>query len=216
MSRDLLWIGFLGVVYVLIKYKPDWLNQIVIAVAGRAVGRAALDRQPDHLTLQPLAEPPARPEARSAIDSLQRRGFVAGGSYSIGEMGNMPVHFLLKQDEGAVAVIYEHPKVGVWCDIACRFQDGSSFTITNAKMGGGLDPRPGHTTVRVPGLTPTALHLRYSRERPAGQPRLVSPADVATVFADAWAEEMAWRKDRGVSRQEVRAVSRERADRSAA
>jgi len=216
MSRDLLWIGFLAVVYVIIKYKPDWFNQVVIAVTGKAIGKAALDKQPDHLTLQPETGPASRPEARSAIDSLQRRGFVPGGSYSIAEMGNLPVHFLLKQDEGAVAVVYEHPKVGAWCDIACRFQDGTTFTITNAKMGGGLEPRPGHTTARVPGLTPTALHLRYSRERPAGQPRLVSPADVATVFADAYAEEMAWRKDRGVSRTEVRAVSREGAGRSAA
>jgi len=216
MSRDLLWIGFLGLVYAIIKYKPDWFNQVVIAVAGKAIGKAALDKQPDFLTLEPSAEGPSRPESRSAVESLQRRGFVQAGGYTIPEMGSLPVHFLLKVDESAIAVVYEHPKAGVWCDVACRYPDGTSFTITNAKMGGGLEARPGHATVRVPGLTPAALHLRFTRERPAGEPNPVRPDTVAQSFADAYAEAMAWRKDKGVSTQEVRAVSREGMNRSAA
>jgi hypothetical protein len=216
MSRDLLWIGLLGLVYVIIRYKPEIFNQLVIAVAGRAIGKAALNAQPDTLTLDPTEGPPARPEARAALESLQRRGFAVAGSYAIAEMGRMPIHFLVKPDEGAIGVVYEHPKVGVWCDIACRYATGASFTITSAKAGGGLESRPGHTTVRVPGLTPAALHLRFARERPAGTPNVVQPADAARVFADAYADDTAWRKGRGISKEEVRAVSVETSDRSAA
>lgn len=210
MDRDLLWIGVLVALYAIIKFKPDWLNAIIIAVAGKAVGKAALAQQPDTITMEPRTGPPSRPEARSAIESLQRRGFAPAGSFTIPEMQNLPVHFLWKQDEHAIAVVYEHPQAGVWCDITCRYNDGRSFTITNAKMGGGLEPRPGHTTVRVPGLTPAALHLRFSRERTAGTPVNVDPARIADIFADAYAEETAWRKHKGISRAEVRASALEK------
>jgi hypothetical protein len=209
-ARELLWIGFLGLVYVIIKFRPDWFNQIIIAVAGKAIGKAAMAQQPDSLTLESRSGPVQRPEARGAIDSLQRRGFQSAGSYGIQEMKGMPVHFLTKQDESAIAVVYEHPQAGVWCDLVCRYTDGTTFTITNAKAGGGLEPRPGHTTVRAPGITPVALHMRFMRERPAGTLANVVPAAVPTVFVNAYEEEMAWRKNKGLTTAEVRASAREK------
>jgi hypothetical protein len=61
--------------------------------------------------------------------------------------------------------------------------------------------------LRVAGLTTAALHIRLLRDRPRKTPVEVRPSDVARVFADAYAEEMAWRKGRGVSTAEVRAVA---------
>ncbi len=77
-------------------------------------------------------------------------------------------------------------------------------------MGGGLDEHPGRTKVRAPGLTPAALHLRFTRERPTA-PMIATPADeVAQFFADAYTDEMAWRKQKGLSRSEVKAAAFER------
>jgi len=208
--RELLWIGFLVAAYLIIKYRPDWFNAAIIAVGGKWIGKAAMAQQPDFITLESRAVAPTRPEARAAVESFTRRGFQLLGSYTIPEMKNLPVHFLTKQDESAIAVVYEHSQAGVWCDLVCRYQDGRSFTITNAKMGGSLEPRPGHTTLRVPGLTPAALHMRFGRERPAAPPAAFRPDDVAQIFAQAYADETAWRKSKGLSRDEVAAAAREK------
>ncbi len=209
MSGDLLWIGFLVVLYAVFKYRPQWVTALVVAVAGKAVGKAALRAQPDTISLEPIEGPPATPEARSAVETLQRRGFTNAGSFAIPEMQMLPVHFLARTEEWAIAVVYEHPQAGVFTDIACRYQDDTRFTITNAKVGGGLETQPGNTTIRAPGLTVAALHLRFSRERPAGALYRFAVTDVPRIFADAYADEMAWRKGQGISKDEVRAVARE-------
>jgi len=122
----------------------------------------------------------------------------------------MPLHFLSKSDENAIAVVYEHPQAGVWCDIVCRYQDGRSFTISNARMGGGLERQPGHDMVRAPGLTPAALHLRFQRERASGAMVNVPPAEIPQFFTRAYEEETAWRKAKGLSRAEVKAAAFEK------
>lgn len=207
MTREILWILFLGALYLGLRYRPDWFKRVISAVAGRAIGKAALAAQPDTITPMESTAGPAHPDARSALESLVRRGFEVVGSYVIPEMAGLPVHFLTRTEECVIAVVYEHPKVGVWTDLATRYLDGTTFTITNAPMGGGLEPRPGHEKLRVAGLTTAALHIRLLRDRPRKTPVEVRPSDVARVFADAYAEEMAWRKGRGVSTAEVRAVA---------
>jgi hypothetical protein len=206
---DLLWIGALALVYLVLKYRSDWVNQLIVAVAGKAIGKAALASQPDTVTLVPFDGPAALPQARSAIETLTQRGFTRAGSYSINEMRGLPVHFLVMARESAIAVVYEHSQAGVWTDIVCRYQDGRRFTINNARVGGGLEQPPEHISIRKPGLTTAALHLAFQRQRPQGPTLPVVAADVDQVFADAYAEEMAWRKNRGVSKEEVGSVARE-------
>lgn len=206
---DLLWIVLLAAVYVVLKYRSAWINQLIVTVAGGAIGRAALASQPDTLTLEPAEAGSDSAAARGAFDALKQRGFTPAGTFTIREMGGMPVQFAVRDEESAIAVVYDHPKAGVWTDIVCRYQDGKRFTVTNAKVGGALDPRPGHVTVRKPGLSTIALHMTFAREKPAGSLMRVIPGDVPRVFADAYADEIAWRKDRGVSKDEVRGVARE-------
>ncbi|MGH7502508.1 MAG: hypothetical protein ACREL7_12215 [Longimicrobiales bacterium] len=196
-----------------IKYRPEWFTQLIAAVGGKAIGKAALASQPDVITPMESTDGPREAEAKAAVESLTRRGFAFVGSYVIPEMSGLPVHFLTRVEECVVAVVYEHPKAGVWCDLATRYLDGTSFTITNARMGGGLDARPGHETLRVPGLTTAALHIRLLRDRPKTTPVGIAPADVARVFADAYASEMAWRKGKGIKKQEVRTVAVEMEER---
>jgi len=211
---DLKYIAVLAGIWLLLRFGPAGiLRRITMALLGRrgleGVGRVALARQPDTITLVPRVEGTTADAARSAVDQLARRGFARGGSFSIPEMGGLPVHLLVKPVECAVAAVYEHPKVGVWCDIVSRYQDGASWTITNAQRGGGLEQRPGHVQVRAPGLTAAALHLRFARERPAGELVEVPAAAVADFFARAYEDEMAWRKGRGISADEVRRTGME-------
>lgn len=209
MSRDLLWILVPGVLYLAIKLRPDWFNRMIVAVGGKAIGRAALASQPDSITPLQSTVGPSHADAKSAIESLTRRGFSVVGSHVIPEMDGLPVHFLTRTEECVIGVVYEHPEVGVWSDLGTQYLDGTSFTITNARMGSELESRPGHVTLRVPGLTTAALHIRLLRDRPRKLPVEIQPGDVARVFADAYAQETAWRKGKRIPRAEVRDVAME-------
>jgi hypothetical protein len=194
-------------------------TRITMLFLGRTglehAGRTALSRQPDRITLVPRSEAGISGDARAAIEQLVRRGFARAGSFAIPEMGDVPVHLLVKPGECAVAAVYEHPEAGTWSDIVSRYQDDRSWLITNARLGGGLDARPGNVKVRAPGLTPAALHLRFARERPAGPLVEVPPQSAAGFFMTAYEEEIAWLKGRGLNADEVKRTGLEPYRRSA-
>jgi len=174
------------------------------------IGKVALERQPDRITLAPVAGTPWRedPESAALFDPLLARGFTPAGSFTIGEFGGMPVNFLVHEAHALVAALYAHPQAGLTLDVATKFTDGESYTVSNAIRGGELDPRPGHPVIRMPRASAVALLARALRERP-DKPRVpVPPAGAAGLFADAYAEGIAWRKRRGVRVHEVAAVAR--------
>ncbi|HSL71232.1 MAG TPA: hypothetical protein VK864_13380 [Longimicrobiales bacterium] len=211
---DLKYIAFLAVLYLLFKFGPTQvINRILMAFLGKSgleeVGRKALAAQPDRITLQP-GPGPAKPEASNAVTALERRGFERAGSYVVREMKGVNVHLLVKPAEGAVAVVYEHVKAGVWADLASRYVDGTSFTITSAPAGNGLDQMPGHVSVAAPRQSPVVLAARLVTERPAGALRQIRAAEFARVFEQAYEESMAWRKGKGVSAAEVKRAGVER------
>ncbi|MGH7462066.1 MAG: hypothetical protein ACREMA_13730, partial [Longimicrobiales bacterium] len=189
------------------------VNRITMLLLGTKglldVGRKALDQQPDRITLVP-GKAPIKPEARSALSALERRGFERAGSFEVREMKGVLLHLLVKTMESAVAVVYEHTKAGVWADLSTRYADGSSYTITSSRIGGGLDDRPGHKMVRSPGQPPAMLAVRLMKDRPSGQMQQISAAEFARVFEQAYAESTAWRKGKGLTAEEVRRAGSER------
>jgi hypothetical protein len=198
---------------VLPKLAPGLVRRLTLALLGEKgrakVGQRVLERQPDRITLAPHAGPPGA-EAKAILDGLAWTGYRPAGSFTVAEMGGLPIHLLVKPAECAVAAVYEHPKAGVWFDLFTRYQDGTSFTLATARKGGGLDQRPGHPTIRAPGLDPAAARARFLRERPAGALKSFSAAEVPSMFADAYAEAMAWRKQRGITAAEVQRVGLEK------
>jgi hypothetical protein len=211
---DLKYIAFLAVLWLIFKFGPAHLvNRITMLFLGKKgledVGKKALDAQPDRITLAP-GKTPAKAEAQNAVSSLERRGFERAGSFEVREMKGVMLHMLVKPVESAVAVVYEHVQAGVWSDLSTRYADGSSYTITSSRIGGGLDDRPGHTMVRSPGQPPAMLAVRLMKERPAGQMKQISAAEFARVFEEAYAESTAWRKGKGLSADEVRRAGGER------
>ena len=53
-------------------------------------------------------------------------------------------------------------------------------------------------------------HARFLKERPAGAMKSFALAEVPSMFADAYAEAMAWRKQVGISAAEVQRVGMEK------
>jgi hypothetical protein len=145
----------------------------------------------------------------TAVSSLERRGFEHAGSFDVREMKGVKLHLLVKPAESAVAVVYEHPKAGVWADLSSRYADGTSFTITSARAGHGLEKQPGHVSIAAPGQPAAMLALRLVRERPAGAMRQIAATEFAGVFKQAYASR--WRGGRkGLSAEEVRRSGLER------
>ena len=214
MVEDLKYIAFLAVIWLFFKFGPVTLiNRVVMFFLGKKgledVGRKALAAQPDRITLV-NGPGPSKPEAVSAVSILERRGFERAGSFLVPEMKGVNLHLLTKPEESVVAVVYEHPQAGVWADVATRYMDGGSFTVTSAKAGAGLDQQPGHITVRAPGQPPAMLAVRLMKDRPAGHMRQITAAELPRVFEQAYADSMAWRKNKGLSAEEVRRSGSER------
>ena len=209
MSDSYVWFLILIVVLAVLVLTPGltrWITLLLLGDKGRArVGQRALARQPDRITMTIRPNPPGA-EARKILEGLTGKGFLPAGSFAVAEMDGLPIHFMVKPAESAVAAVYEHPKAGVWCDLFTRYQDGTSFTFATSRMGGGLEQRPGHPVVRAAELDPAAAHARFLQERPAGAMKSFTAVEVPRMFADAYAESIAWRKQRGISGAEVAKV----------
>jgi hypothetical protein len=175
----------------------------------KAIGDAGIRNTPDQITLmEELPGQWSRPdEVHARSQALRRCGLAEVGDYAIEEMPGVRVRLLAYEAERIIGVVYEHPQVGHWIDLVTRYADGTSITFTTSKPS-GMDRRPGHDGVNVPGATPEQLFQRFIRERPRGPMKPVSAHLVATDFMRAYAEEMTWRKQRGATPEEVARVAR--------
>ncbi|MGH7471206.1 MAG: hypothetical protein ACRENP_24925 [Longimicrobiales bacterium] len=211
---DLKYIAFLAALYLFFKFGPARLiNRVIMFFLGKSgledVGRKALAQQPDRISLVP-GPSPIRPEAMNAVSSLERRGFERAGSFVIPEMKGVNLHLMVKTADRVVAVVYEHVQAGVWADVSCRYEDGTSFTISSARAGNALEQRPGHPMVKAPGQPPAMLAMRVTTERPAGALKAVAASDFARLFEQVYEESTAWRKNKGLSAEEVKGSGLER------
>jgi hypothetical protein len=180
---------------------------------GRAIGTAAMNRQPDTIRLLACGEDGWQdPDPAAGVSSsLRELGFQDAGTYRIPEVPGLVVQLMANPSDCQYAAIYEHPKAGPWLDIYCHFGDGTSCTCTTARPT-GLDPRPGHPVVNLPGARPQALIERARADSHGKRPKPATRENAVRTFETAYAESTAWRKQKGVSAEEVgRVASRRKA-----
>lgn len=184
------------------------LALLIAARSGREVGRAAMDATPDHIHLEPAA-PDAwadRTAAERVAAILTGLGFEDAGAFSVREMPGVTAWLFAEPRDGWYAVVMEHPAVGLWWEFVSRNADGTGLTVTSLPAT-GLAKRPSFPVVNAPGTPVERLWERARRERPPA-PRAPHTTDrVARDFETAYAEDIAWRKTRGVTRREVMAVA---------
>jgi hypothetical protein len=176
------------------------------------IGEQALSKVPERILLvhQNLHSWNPGPDIARLADALFSKGFQEGGLYSIREMPGVTVHFLVKPAECVVAALTIHPRAATWLDLITHYQNGNTATFSsNAPRG--LDQRPGHPIVYAPGATPMDLHAKMMAERPKGVFRPVMAEDIGPLFERGYAENMAWRKGKGISAAEVARVAERKA-----
>jgi hypothetical protein len=178
---------------------------------GRAIGTAAMSRQPDSIRLLACGEDGWQDPDPSAgvASSLQSLGFQDAGTYRVPELPGLIVQLMANPSDNLYAAIYEHPKAGHWFDVYSHFDDGTSFTCTTARPT-GLDPRPGHDTVNLPGARPQALIERVRSECVYKHPKPATRDNAVRAFESFYAEATAWRKQKGISAEEVGKVASRR------
>jgi hypothetical protein len=182
----------------------------------KAIAQRASQKQPDEIHLIPAPDyqwrnPAAIEPYRTALDAV---GFDDAGIYSV-DVLPVGLQFLLKDSDQMYAVIYEHPKVGVWINFVVLFDDETSITFTNTQDR-GLEKRPGHPIVHVAGATADQLYTIAVAQCPPGTRKALTPESIAEEFEKAWAEGIQWRKSRGgISVREVASVVLSRGSRPA-
>lgn len=200
MNPIVFWVAALVAVTVL----SPVLRLLVAAVAGKQIGANALAKQPDAIHLE-RATPQAWNKAatvRSVLDPLVARGFADAGVYTAREMPGLVIELLASARDNFYAAVYEHPRAGVWLELFSRFQDGTSVTYSTARPH-GIAPRPGHPCTHLPGLPSLQLLERALAQRPKQPLETAYPDQAVSLFENAYAESIAYRKGVGVSRGEV-------------
>lgn len=186
------------------------LSRIVLAaIFGHSIGEAALKRQPDTIHLRAVELSKFRHPGRvqSLATEYEQRGFENAGSFTIPEMPGVHLQLLVHTEDCMLATIYDHPVAGVFYDVVNRYADGSAWTYTTARET-GLKHRDNVRMTNLPGAEPTALLDTARRERPQAGLRACTAANAVADFEQAYAEYMAWMKNRGISTGEVVAVAR--------
>jgi hypothetical protein len=173
-------------------------------------GAAGLAMQPDEIHLAPAGADPweDRAAAGRLVQGFEREGFRSAGVFSVPEMPGVLAQLFAHTERRLIGVVYEHPAAGHWSDVVERRNDGSTTTWTSARPT-GLDQRPEHPHFYAPGASPADLLARALRERGPAPAEEVHLAELEALFERAYAEETAWRKNKGVSVAEVKRIEQQ-------
>jgi len=208
MRTTIIEIAALLVLWLIISNFRRLLNLRIVQIAFggflKDIGAQALAKQPDTIRLssQPGHQWTNVAAVNKLAEPLLARGFTDLGPYSIDVMPQVALRFLLNATVSVYACIYEHAKAGIWLDLVSRYTDGTGATFTTVPST-GMDERPQDKIVRAPNASADMLFGRILVERPQRPLIPLDAAEVIRLFEAVYAEQMLWRKTRGISAREV-------------
>jgi hypothetical protein len=134
-------------------------------------------------------------EVRAASAPLPAQGFGRGGNFMVTGWPGLHVRLMVHRRESMIAAIHDHDVAGVWVEITSRFLEGGQLTHTTLD-GQGLEPRPGHIVLRMPGISTEKL-LEHAREdRSTEHLHRVRTRDASTRYEQNYETWIAWHKSR--------------------
>lgn len=201
----------LAVVAVLLLMRKPIARIFALLFVRRAVrgalgdmGRAALARLEDVI----LAPEPDYSWKNDRIEEqyvhpLRDLGFTEAGAYSTGQVPGVHILMLVHVSDRIQANVYEHPQVGSWLELVSRYENKDVFSVTNLPPQGVNRP-PWITTIQVEkSATAVAMVQRMLKDRKSGALRPTNPKDAKEEFEIGYAQFMAWKRQTGISPEEV-------------
>lgn len=171
--------------------------------ALKDIGKKAVEAQPDRITLNRISSPDWQDSSvGQIISSLHAAGFQDAGAYSVDKMPGVKVAILAKPEDCVAAHVYEHPKAGIWIELATRYQDGTSTTLTTLPSTGQNQPA-WLTTTRAAKAPAADLVRHLIRDRRPGAMKPVSAEQAPREFEEGFAKYMSWRKATPMTADEV-------------
>lgn len=185
------------------------LFRTAVRAALQDVGDRAIAKQIDtvHLVKKDVFSGTTIDEERQRLaEPLLNRGFTKVGIFDVPEIPGVDILQLVNVNTNVYANLYSHPRSGKWAELVTRYQDGV-FCSFSTQVARGLAHRPGDVHVNAPGSDPGMLYDRMLRERPQGAMIQLSSDEVPRLFEKGYAELTFWRKNKGISPEEVAQVA---------
>jgi hypothetical protein len=204
----LMFIGVLVAAWLAIKIAPKLLVRQIGRIFAGAVGKHALEKVPDQITISRVATPQWKDAIaiQNQAAPLVRSGFNDLGTYSVDKMPGVLMRILFQPQSYVSAQLFEHPKAGNWIELATRYSDGSSDFLTTLPDQ-GITPPPFVRTVRADRSTSSdSLYQQHLRQRKPTEIKPVNPNDVVHEFEEAYLRYMVWKNNKGMRPEEVAAV----------
>jgi hypothetical protein len=204
----MIFIGVLVVAWLFIKVAPRLFVRQVFRLIFGAIGKDALAKMPDQITLARVNAPQWQDAGaiQQQAAPLVRAGFNDLGTYSVDRMPGVLLRILFQPQTYVAAHITEHPKAGNWIEFATRYTDGGSDFLTTLPDQGVTSP-PFVRNVRVDKSTPTdSLYHQHLGQRKSSGIKPVNQNDVAHEFEDAYMRYMVWKNNKGLKPEEVAKV----------
>lgn len=180
------------------------LTRSVAKGALKAIGSDALAKQPDVIRLTRDAFPQWR--NRAAIEEwtkpLLAGGFVDAGVFTVDKMPGVKVSILTKPEDCVMASVYEHPRADTWVELVTHYDNGDSATLTTMKNLGIARP-PWISSIFAEKAPAMDLVRRLMNERRKGTMIPISAERAPRQFEEGYAKYMLWKKNTGLSAEEV-------------
>lgn len=183
---------------------PRWFDSWV-----EAVGKRALSRQPDAITLVRAPEArwrvPASAERLAA--PLREKGFVDLGLYEIRPRHGYRLGVMLNERSRTAAFLTELPTGTVALELSVRYLDGTTTALVGRADDGV--PRPPFFRVIFGGADASSAELyeRLLRERTPTGIKEITAENVIPEYQAAYARIMAYTKGMGLSAAQVRDIA---------
>jgi hypothetical protein len=161
---------------------------------------------PPEVTVIPDDRPPSprRKPYMKDVEAFVDEGFEPVGDFRFREWPDYRLHLLLDASREWIGIVYEHPLAGVWCDVFTAFRNGETLTVSSAPFGEAQDSPPGWHKVLRKGARVAELMDEAGRIAGVRGRRRHEPASLPRIVEETYAEEMAWRRSRERTSQNVR------------
>jgi hypothetical protein len=142
---------------------------------------------------------------------LGEEGFELHGAYLIPEAGSR-TEIWFNRGEDLVAEILHHPIAGMWLCVFTRYEDDTSFGVSN-KRPSLIDPYPKRRSITLgPDATAEQVIEKARRERPVGPRRRAVRENILSDYARSWRQFVEWRRARGTSAAEYKRIDQRKAE----